>query len=51
MNPKDKIHSSWLPFLTDMLEQDELLKELNTTVLPNSTYFPPNQDIFNVFLR
>lgn len=29
MNPKDKIHSSWLPFLTEVLEKDELLNELN----------------------
>lgn len=49
MNPKDKIHSSWLPFLTDVLEKDELLKELNTKVLPNVVHFPKNEDIFNVF--
>lgn len=32
-----------------MLEKDELLKELNTKVLPNVVHFPKNEDIFNVF--
>lgn len=49
MNPKNKIHSSWLPLIDSIIEADSVLKELNTSVLPNVRYYPEVQDIFNVF--
>lgn len=49
INPKDKIHSSWNPFLLDCLNGDPLLSKLNLEVLPNCVYYPEAQNIFNVF--
>lgn len=49
MNPKDKIHSSWLPFVTNVLHLDRKLIELNKEILPNETFYPKREDIFNVF--
>lgn len=48
MNPKDKIHSSWQPLIS-LLDTDRSLVELNTKILPNETYYPNREDIFNVF--
>lgn len=48
MNPIDKIHPSWKPII-DILNEDEELKKLNKDILPNCTYYPNRQDIFNVF--
>lgn len=46
--PTDKIHTSWNKILS-ILEKDEKLIELNTTILPNIQYYPNREDIFNVF--
>ena len=48
-NPKDKIHSSWNPFLLDYLDKDTSLSKLNSEVLPKCVYYPEAQNIFNVF--
>src|ERR1051326_4628371 len=49
MNPRDKIHPSWQPFIDDVLNRAEDLRELNTQILPNIEYYPAKENIFNVF--
>lgn len=48
MNPKDKIHSSWFPMMETLLNQP-LIRDFNTQILPNISYQPKKEDIFNVF--
>lgn len=48
MNPLSKIHSSWIPIM-EILNKDEKLRELNTKILPNQTFYPEAENIFNVF--
>lgn len=50
MKPTDKIHFSWLPLLTGLLNQEEMLR-LNQEVLPTSIYYPEKQNIFRVFQK
>jgi len=50
MNPLDKIHESWKPYVTDLLKALPEITQLNTNILPNERkYYPAPQDIFNVF--
>jgi len=48
MNPLSKIHSSWIPIM-EILNRDEDLIQLNTQILPNCTFYPQAENIFNVF--
>lgn len=48
MNPLKKIHNSWLPIMETLLHYPEL-RELNTNILPNQSYQPSAENIFNVF--
>jgi len=50
MKLTDKIHFSWLPLLTGLLNQEEMLR-LNQEVLPTSIYYPEKQKIFRVFQK
>lgn len=46
-NPLDRVHSSWKP-LFSYLSHEPLLS-LNTEILPNTTYYPSQKNIFRVF--
>ena len=48
MNPKEVIHKSWFPMMETLLNQPAL-QELNTKILPNISFQPKKDDIFNVF--
>lgn len=47
MNPKDKIHPSWKPILS-LLNQEPLLT-LSQETLPNISFQPKPEDVFNAF--
>lgn len=44
----DIIHPSWFPMMETLLNQPKLQK-LNTEILPNISFQPKKEDIFNVF--
>jgi uracil-DNA glycosylase len=46
-NPLDRVHPSWKP-LFSYLNHEPLLN-LNTEILPNTTYYPAKENIFKVF--
>lgn len=48
MNPLDKIHESWSD-VRKMIDDDPLVKQLNSTILPTTKFFPSAENIFNVF--
>lgn len=48
MNPLDKVHSSWFPMMETLLYQ-EPLKNLKDNILPNISFQPEKENIFNVF--
>lgn len=48
MNPLNKIHSFWFPMMETLLYQ-EPLKTLKDTILPNTSFQPSPENIFNVF--
>lgn len=48
MKPTDRIHFSWLPLLTGLLNQEIILR-LNQEVIPTSICYPEKQNIFRVF--
>ena len=47
MNPIEKIHTDWLPVI-NLLYQEPLVS-LNENILPNISFQPNKENIFNVF--
>ena len=47
MNPIDKIHKDWFPIIN--LLYQEPLASLNENILPNISFQPKKENIFNVF--
>lgn len=42
-------HESWIPHLNEVFKNDEGLKTLNTTILPNCQFYPHSSNIFRAF--